>query len=133
MLYMDKIIELIKYGFYGVITTVFNLVMFYVIIKLGINYICSNVISYFLAVILSYYFNNKYVFINSGKGNNKIKFLKFTAVRVLSIFVDSALLYVLVSNMKMNMWWSKIFLTISIIIATYIINKIFVFKASTDK
>lgn len=126
----ERFIELIKYGFWGVVTTAFNLIIFYIMIQMGIYYIVTNVVSYFMAVILSYYLNNKYVFKQEKQQSGWVKLAKFSAVRVAAIVADSALLVFLVSYLKFNLMFSRIFLSLFIILVTYIFNKIFVFSSN---
>ena len=54
----EKLIELIKYGFWGGISTAINLALFYMFIFFKMQYVCSNIVSYIIAVIFSYIFND---------------------------------------------------------------------------
>lgn len=54
--------ELIKYSFFGLLTTVINYLIYIGMIEISIHYVTSNVVSYIIAVVLSYWFNEKYVF-----------------------------------------------------------------------
>lgn len=127
---MNRIIELIKYGFWGVLTTLFNLAVFYIMVRNGLNYLFSNIFSYFLAVILSYFVNAKFVFQENSK--QKTKFLKFVLIRIASVMVDSGLLYLSVSVWKHDVLMSKICISAIVILGTYIFNKLFVFKSSNE-
>ena len=133
MINKDHLMQLIKYGFYGVITTIFNLVLFYVMIKFDIDYIVSNIFSYGLAVLLSYYFNDRLVFGNQADNvdaHYKLKKIaKYILIRVITIAVDSAIFFELVSILKFDVLYSRIVLTTIILLASYLINKIFVFTS----
>ena len=120
--------ELIKYGFWGVVTTAFNLAVFYMLVAAGVNYIFANVLSYFLAVILSYFLNKIFVFKipSEGRRSAAIRATKFTLIRLASIAADSGLLYLCVSIIKADVMFSKILVSAVIILATYILNKLFV-------
>lgn len=130
---VNGVIELIKYGFFGVLTTAFNFALFYAMIKIGINYIVSNVVSYFFAVMFSYILNNRYVFENSKSQKGLKKFVKFLVVRLFVVCVDTGLLYLLVYILELDVFYSKIFLSITIIMTTYVVNKLFVFGAVSDR
>jgi putative flippase GtrA len=125
-----RMIELIKYGFWGVITTIFNLFLFYLMIYVGMHYIVANVFSYFLAIILSFYLNKHYVFKRNIEKSGWITFTKFVVVRIISIVIDSSMLVFLVSFLEISLIPAKIFLSILIIVGTYIINRLFVFEVS---
>ncbi|MFC4804987.1 GtrA family protein [Filifactor villosus] len=121
--------ELIRYGFFGVLSTGINFVLFYILIKLRVHYIACNVLSYVVAVYISYYFNKWWVFEedSSERSNDMIKKIKYFFVRVLSLLVDTVLLYLCVDFFKRDVFISKIVIAVVIILATYLINKYYVF------
>lgn len=120
--------ELIKYGFWGVVTTLLNLALYYILVRFGLYYLISNVVSYIIAVILSYFFNNWFVFNQVEKEKISIKKMsKYFLIRVLSIGLDSGLLYGCVSIFHFNQMLSKLFVSFLIIMLTYLLNKKFVF------
>jgi putative flippase GtrA len=49
-------------------------------------------------------------------------------LRIVSLAVDNSLFFVLVSLLKFNVYVSRVGLSITIILATYIINKLFIFR-----
>ncbi len=123
-----NLLELIRYSFWGGMTTVFNLLLFYIMVKLGINYVVSNVFSYCIAVVVSYFLNKFFVFEQSNNSNETIKFIKYIFIRVLAISIDTGLLYLLVTGLGLNVYFMKIVVSVLVIILTYIGNKIMVFK-----
>lgn len=50
--------ELIKYGLCGGLTTAANLFLFYMFTETGVYYIVSNIISYYIAVVLNFLLND---------------------------------------------------------------------------
>ncbi len=127
---LKELIEFCRYGFWGVITTVLNLFLFYIFIKCGMKYIISNVVSYFIAVIVSYLFNKKFVFesVANQKKREIFQVIKFFVVRVLSISIDSGLLWISVDMMGIDVFFSKIVISVLVILFTYFLNKSFVFE-----
>lgn len=123
-----KMKEFITYGFWGGISTALNLVLFYLMVQLGIPYLISNVISYALAVLFSYYVNSMFVF-KGSYSSEFIKQSKFYTVRIVSILIDSAILVFLHEFLGWDLWISKIVDSSFIIGVTYIINKTWVFKS----
>lgn len=126
----EKIVELVKYGIYGGITTIINLVLFYIFNELNMYYLLANAISYIIAVIINYILNKLYVFEtnNNSMKQNFIEFIKFMFVRLGSLVIDSFLFYVVVDIMKINVYVGRIGLSIIIILLTYVVNRLFVFK-----
>lgn len=122
--------ELIKYGVYGVFTTGINLILFVVFKEIGMYYLVANTVSYIIAVVINYVLNRKFVFKTAGntKQQAKEEFLKFVGVRCASLVLDNILFYFVVDIMKINVYVGRIFLSIGIILCTFIINKVFVFK-----
>lgn len=126
----EKLVELIKYGFWGCVTTGINLLLFVLFDQLGMYYLMANTVAYFIAVIINYIFNRKYVF-NTGNKNKRETYqelIKFIMVRVIALLLDNILFYGVVDILRINKYVGRIGLTIIIISATYFINKIFVFK-----
>lgn len=128
---MEKFKELFRYGFFGIITTGINLVLLAVFVKLGMYYILANTVAYIFAVIVNYVFNQRFVFAQAAKSGTpeaRRQFIKFILLRVVSLVIDNALFYLLVTILALPMYPSRIGLTIAIIMITFIINKLFVFS-----
>lgn len=128
---MKMFLELVKYGFFGCITTGINLILFFVLENAGIFYIAANSISYIVAVIINYIFNQRFVFQDNydrNKNDKKIQFIKFVVIRMACLAVDNGLFYLLVSILTFNIYASRIVLTIFLILVTYSINRRFVFN-----
>lgn len=126
--WMHRLSELIRYGLWGMITICLNLAVFYLMLHVGIDYLIANVLSYCLAVFFSYFFNQKYVFNGQATKCHSWKLIKFVFVRIVSICIDSGLLYLFVTTLKKDAIISKLIISSFIIIATYIFNKLFVFQ-----
>ena len=126
----NQISEFVRYIFFGIITTLLNLLLLKVFVDLNIYYILANTIAYIIAVIFNYIFNQKYVFLSSEKGNilkSNRQFIKFFLVRIFSLLVDNGFFYLFVTIFKFPLYWSKLILTIIIIAGTFLFNKFFVF------
>ena len=64
--------EIIMYLVFGVLTTVVNIVVYFLSAELlHINYLISNALAWFLSVLFAYITNRKYVF--DSKNNQIIK------------------------------------------------------------
>lgn len=122
--------ELIRYLFFGTITVGINILLLKLFIDLGVYYILSNIISYFIAVVINYIFNKYYVFKSFEIKKTKIineQFLKFVGMRIVSLILDNFLFYICVSILQYPIYLSRIVLTIIIIALTFILNKFFIF------
>lgn len=124
---MKKYLELMKYAFWGCVSTGINLgILFGLITFTDIHYIVANTVAYIIAVIVSYFCNRKFVFHSRKKMTEE--FAGFFLVRLVSLAFDNGCYYVLVDFMGLNVYVSRIFLSLFIIGGTYIINKLLIFK-----
>lgn len=124
----EKIVHLFKYGFWGVITSVINLFLFEFFICCGMDLVLSNVISYWIAVALSYFFNVKFVFYPNKDEKKVSEIGRYLIVRIASIIIDSILLWVFVRYLIPNELISKLIVSTLIILGTYFCNKTWVFR-----
>ena len=136
---MEKIKELIKkfctkevilYLVFGVLTTLVNLVSFYVLNKfVGWNENLANIVAIVLAVLFAYVTNKDLVFHSEAK-NIKEKFLefcKFIAGRVFTMVVEFVGCWILFKTAIPAMI-SKLAVTVIVIILNFFISKFFAFK-----
>jgi putative flippase GtrA len=130
---MKKLLEkeFIRYCFIGCIGGVIEVAAFYLLNDiLNINYVISNVISFFLSVIFLYYFNTYYVFKREFI-NKKIKIRKFNVflfTRILGLVFDTAVLALCISVIGLPSLISKIISCSSSAIINYYVGKVFIFK-----
>lgn len=126
--------ELIKYGFAGGISTIVNLFLFFLMEKAGLYYIFANIISYFIAVILNFFLNERFVFkkknMIEGMEEGK-RFAKFMMLRVANLLADNGLFYLCVSILNMPLYFSRIGLTFIEIVIMYGLMKIVVFQKNS--
>ncbi len=128
---IKKYKEVILYLIFGGLTTLVNLVSYFVMremFSLGIN--TSTIIGWFLSVVFAF-FTNKY-FVFEAKNNDKKGFLfeltSFFSARVLSLLLDMLILYVFVTKLEMSEPIIKILSNIFVIIFNYFASKLFIFK-----
>ena len=129
--YIKKYKEVILYIIFGVLTTLVNLVSFYImnsLLKWEDN--ISNLIAIILAILVAYFTNKDLVF-HSGAKTIKEKlgqFFKFILGRAFTMvveFIGGIILFKLpIPNII-----SKAFLTVIVIILNFFISKFFAFKS----
>lgn len=127
--------EVVSYLVIGVLTTVVSLVSYYLLTitvldpNKPIELQIANVISWILAVTFAYFTNRKYVFRSKNKDILK-EGTKFYAARLLTLFMDMAIMFIFVSLMGINDKIIKLVSQVVVIIANYVISKFMVFKKS---
>ena len=127
--------EIIFYAIFGVLTTVLNLGVFYVLSNLlHWNENMSNVIAIVIAVLFAYFTNKDLVFHSEAK-TLKAKwkeFAKFISGRAFTMIIEwlgGALLFLT----PMPQMISKLIVTVVVVILNFFISKFFAFKKSRVK
>lgn len=129
----NKYKEVIMYLIFGVLTTVVSLVSYYLLTitilnpESALQLQIANIISWILSVAFAYVTNRKYVF--ESKSNNYVKEItSFVGGRVATLLMDMLIMFVFVTVLHMNDKLFKLVSQVIVIVANYIISKIFVFK-----
>lgn len=130
---ISKYKEIINYLLFGVLTTIVNLLTYYLLIYTILNpnntleLQISNIIAWFISVTFAYITNKIYVFESKTK-KTLYEIFKFFSSRLTTLFLDMTLMFIFVSILNFNDKITKLIVAIIIIILNYIISKLFVFK-----
>ncbi len=127
---INKYNEIIMYGIFGVLTTLINLLTFYVLDKLGVNVYLNNSIAWVISVLFAFITNKLYVF-NSKDTSYKIiakEGIAFFLARIFSYFVDMFTIFMIFQVMGINKMIAKIISNVIVIIINYLLSKIIIFK-----
>lgn len=125
--------EVIMYLIFGVLTTVVSLVSYYLLTSFLLNpnsalqLQIANIISWILSVAFAYVTNRKYVF--ESKSCDYVKEVtSFVGGRVATLFMDMLIMFIFVTILNLNDKLFKLVSQVLVIVANYIISKLFVFK-----
>lgn len=122
--------EILWYGFFGVLTTIVNIISFYFLDKAGIHVYVSNFVAWVLSVSFAFITNKLFVF--QSKSFHFYEFIKelvsFFFFRVLSLGIDMGGMMVCLNFFHMGKMGAKVLMNIIVIIANYIFSKLFIFK-----
>ncbi|MEE0935858.1 MAG: GtrA family protein [Methanobrevibacter sp.] len=120
--------ELFLYVVFGAMTFFVNLISYFFFQSvLGVNYLISNAIAWFLSVLFAYITNRKWVFESRSPDILKEMSLFFGG-RIFSGVVDTALMYLFIDVMVLDNAFSKIVVQVIVIVLNYIFSKLIVFK-----
>lgn len=120
--------ELIRYGICGGITTGINLGLFYLMTRWNMYYIPANLLSYYIAVMVNFILNYRYVF-QLSEETDKIPMLKkFVGLRTISIAVDTVIFWILVSVLQGSLYLSRVGLSVAMILINFVWSKQKIFK-----
>lgn len=122
--------EIINYLIAGFLTLIVSITSYALLTKiLHVYYIISNIVSWILAVIFAYYVNRKFVFGSTSTKKEKTReIINFFKYRVLSLIIETILMYLLVDIILINDLLSKVIVQIIVIILNYIFSKFLIFK-----
>lgn len=124
--------EVILYGIFGVLTTVVNLVTFFILTHVGLEENLSNVLAIITCVLFAYFTNRKLVFNSTAvtfKDNLK-EFYRFMLGRAFTMILEIVGFYLLFNILGIQEFISKLILTVIVIILNFFISKFFAFKKS---
>jgi putative flippase GtrA len=120
--------EVVKYLFFGVLTTLVNIIVYTICRKcFHIIYMVSKVIAWIVSVLFAYVTNRKYVF--ESKSDNFVREVyDFYKYRVFSLLIELLIMYVFVEILSIDDMLSNIIVNVIVVILNYIFSKLFVFK-----
>ena len=122
--------EVIFYVIFGVLTTIVNISIFYLLTLIHFDENLANVIAIILAVLFAYFTNRKIVF-NSTANTLKEKlteFYKFMLGRAFTMVVEMVGFYLLFNIIGIQEMISKLAISVIVIILNFFISKFFAFK-----
>lgn len=129
-LYM-KYEEVIVYLVFGVLTTVVNIVVFYVMDSvLGVQYLIANAVAIVLSILFAFFTNKKYVFKSKSESFQSWlkEFVLFSGFRAVSGIFDMLSMWILVDFILVDTNIAKIATQFIVVVLNYFFSKFFVFK-----
>ena len=128
---MKKYREVILYLIFGVLTTLVNIVSYFLLTDIaGVNYLLSNVIAWVLSVLFAYGTNRVWVFQSQAKGTAAIlkEMVSFFGARLFSGGLDMGIMFVCVSLIGLPDGVIKILSNVLVIVLNYLFSKLWIFK-----
>ena len=123
--------EVIMYIFFGVLTTLVNLIISFVLEGIiNLDGAIASAIGIITSVLFAYFTNRKWVFNTKAKGfkENFNEFIKFILGRAVTMVIEQGGVMIFYSFMKLPFMPVKLSLTIIVIILNFFISKFFAFK-----
>lgn len=115
---------------FGLLTTVINLLSFYILITLAIEYKIATLIASAISIVFAFFTNRIYVFQSKSMAKIGIfkEFTRFFLARVLTLFIDFISMIFFIEICDIGEVIGKIITNIIVIILNYIISEFFVFN-----
>ncbi|WP_054680156.1 GtrA family protein [Lacticaseibacillus sharpeae] len=120
-----------RYIIVGVATTAVNMVVYFVLHHLGMNYLIANTIAWFASVVFAFFTNKQIVFRSAYTTKQAFirELVSFFTLRGVSLALDDGLMFLFISVMGLPSWVAKVITQVVVIISNYIFSKlIFVTK-----
>ncbi len=127
---LKKYKSLILYLFFGVATTVVNLVVYYLCSHvLQLSTVVSTCVAWFLAVVFAYVTNRKWVFESKAKEFKDVlrEIISFFSCRLATGILDVVIMYVCVDVLQWNDVVIKLLSNVLVIVLNYVASKLLIF------
>jgi putative flippase GtrA len=126
--------EVILYLVMGVLTTVINVVCFFILVQYQMDYRIATTVAWLVSVLFAYVTNKHYVFKSKTSTITSLlkEMLSFFWFRLLSYFLDLGSMIIMVSFLNLNETWAKIIANILVVIINYVLSKWIIFKHHGD-
>lgn len=126
----NKYREVLSYLLFGGLTTLVNIVSFFILRQFNVAIYISNVIAWILSVLFAFITNKLFVFESKGKNKkeNAKELISFFGFRILSLGIDMGAMYLLLDVLSIGELISKILSNIIVIVLNYIFSKLFIFR-----
>lgn len=127
----EKYRDVIPYLFFGVCTTVVNMVVYWVAAHpLGLPVTVSNVIAWVFAVTFAYLTNRKWVFHSTAATGSELirEISSFFSCRLATGIMDTAMMFVFVDLLHFNDIVIKIIANVLVVVLNYVASKVLIFR-----
>lgn len=119
------------YLFFGALTTLVNYLVYFPLYNwLQLSAIVSNIFAWVVSVVFAFLTNKPFVFKSYDWSFNTVRneAIKFVSCRIGSGALETIIVWVFVDILFLNGNWTKIAVSIIVVILNYIASKLFVFK-----
>jgi putative flippase GtrA len=118
--------ELIKFTLVGLLNTGIDVAIFFLLTRIGTQYVAAQVVSYSCGAANSYLLNKIWTFRSSGLSYAEI--VRFTTVNLISLGISVVVLSLLHSTAGLGLAAAKGGATVCALAANFLGNKLWVFK-----
>ena len=126
--------EGINYLIFGFLAFVLNYILYFLFADaMQMHYMAATVLSWVLTVVFAYWTNRTFVFKSQNKDTGSVvkEFVSFIGARIATEVLELVLMYVMVDMLSINDKISKLVCQVLVILANYVLSKIWIFKKSS--
>ena len=127
--------EGINYLIFGFLAFVLNYILYFLFADaMQMHYMAATVLSWVLTVVFAYWTNRTVVFKSQNKDTGSVvkEFVSFIGARIATEVLELVLMYVMVDMVSINDKISKLVCQVLVILANYVLSKIWIFKDNSS-
>lgn len=127
----EKYKDVIPYAIFGVLTTVVNIVVYWIMAHpLHCHTMVSTIVAWVAAVLFAYVTNRKWVFHSEASSKEEIvkEIINFFLARLATGVIDWVCMFVFVDVLHFNDVAIKFIANVIVIILNYVASKLIIFK-----
>lgn len=121
--------QMIRYIFWGGMTTLVNVVTYWLGRQMSLSMPIANALSWLVAVTFAFFTNKHLVFKSQTNRQEAIKeFALFFGLRLASLALDMGLMIALIQGLRVSELIAKLVTQVAVIVANYVFSKLYIFK-----
>lgn len=131
----EKYKSIIRFGIVGCINTAVDFITFTLLLSMfGIDKLACQVGGYSMGIINSFLLNKLWTFNDKKeKTNTAAQFVKFVVTNIISLGISLVGLNILSNKLYINVYVSKVIVTLFLQIFNYVVYKVFIFKGKDSR
>ena len=128
--------EIITYLFFGFVTTVVNYGVYALLVRgFHMDVVPANIIAWIVAVVVAFVTNKLWVFESKSRDKKTLfrEFFEFVVARLITLGVETLLLWIFVDKLGVNDLIMKIITNVIVVILNYVFSKFIIFRKKKEK
>ena len=127
----SSIIQFLKFSLVGLSNTVITYCVYCILISIGMQYIFSYIVGFFVGMINSFFLNGKYVFPGKNKKSQLGTFTKMVTVYfVIGIILGNIILFGLVEKLCFSKYFAPVIVLLFTTPLNFLLNKYWAFNTA---
>lgn len=118
--------EALLYLIFGGLTTVLNIITYYLFVSVGVDYKIATTVAWFVSVLFAFFTNKSYVFKSSRSIYREIG--PFFGARILSYLMDLGMMVLLIDVAQQDDMLAKIVTNVLVVVFNYVASKMVIFN-----
>lgn len=127
----EWISQFVRFALVGIINTMVSYGCYLIFWKLGIHYLVANILGYFMGIVNSFFWNNRYVFVERQSGKRRLLRTFFrTCCSYIGVgfVVENVLLVIAVQILQIHETVAPFIAAVLIVPINFIINKLWAYR-----